>query len=85
MALCSLYQQGQSSPAGTEDRQMTEYRVTLRFQFPAWNEKSGIPFLVHARNKSEAIKYAKRQAERDGHIGGHAAGSGRASFKAEVV
>jgi hypothetical protein len=30
MVLCSGYQQGQSSPAGTEDRQMTMYNVTAK-------------------------------------------------------
>ena len=61
---------------------MISFTVTLRFQSPAWNEKDGIEFEVRARTKSEAIRYAKVRAERDGHIGGHAAGSGRATFKA---
>lgn len=59
------------------------FNVTLRFQHPAWDERDGICFEVRARTKSEAIKYAKMKAERDGYIGGHAAGNGRATFKAE--
>ena len=64
---------------------MTHYIVTLRFQFPAWDEKNGIEFEIRARTKSEAIRYAKVRAERDGHIGGHVVGSGRATFKARAA
>lgn len=59
------------------------YNVTLRFQFPSWEDKDGIRYEIRARTKSEAIKYAKVRAERDGHIGGHVAANGRATFKAE--
>ena len=55
------------------------YTVTMRFQFPAWDEKDGIPFEVTARSKSEAVKYARNQADHDGHLAG---GKGRVSFKA---
>lgn len=57
------------------------YTVTLRYQFPAWDEKEGIPFEVNASSKAEAVAIARRQAERDGHLGG---GKGRVTFKAEV-
>ena len=60
------------------------FTVTLRFQFPAWIEKAGIPYEVRAKTKADAIRYAKVMAERDGHIGGHAVSRGRASFKAEA-
>ncbi len=58
---------------------MTEYTVTLRFQFPAWDEKDGIDFTIRAKTKAEAVKYARARAERDGHTGG---GKGRLTFKA---
>lgn len=59
-----------------------QYEVVLRFQFPAWDEKDGIKFEAVARNKSEAIRYARRQADLDGHLCG---GKGRVSFKASEV
>lgn len=46
-----------------------DYVVTLRFKFPAWDEKNGIPFEVRAKSKSDAVKRARQQAERDGHTG----------------
>jgi hypothetical protein len=62
---------------------MTEYRVTLRFQFPAWDEQDGIPYIIRAKTKADAIKWARMEAKRDGHIGFGCAGKGRATFKAE--
>lgn len=59
------------------------FTVTLRFQFPAWNEMQGITYEVRAKTKSDAIRFAKVLAERDGHIGGHAVSRGRATFKAK--
>lgn len=59
------------------------FTVTLRFQFPSWEDRDGIRYEIRARTKAEAIKYAKVMAERDGHTGGHAAAHGRATFKAE--
>lgn len=56
------------------------YVVTLRFQFPSWDEKDGIPFYVSATSKSDAIKRAKQQAEGDG-IWPHAH-KGRVTFTA---
>ncbi len=58
---------------------MKNYTVTLRFQFPAWDEKDGIQFEEQAETKSQAIRYARRQADTCGHLCG---GKGRASFKA---
>ena len=56
------------------------YTVTLRFQFPAWDEKDGIQFDdICASSKKDAIAIAKSRADRDGHLGG---GKGRYSFKA---
>jgi hypothetical protein len=34
---------------------MTNYIVTLRFQYPAWDEKDGIPFDVSAATKTAAV------------------------------
>lgn len=59
-----------------------DYTVTLRFQYPAHDERDGIPFEVNARSKSEAVKDARRQADRDGHLCG---GKGRVTFKAELT
>jgi hypothetical protein len=57
-----------------------EYSVTLRFQFPAWDEKSGIEFRVSTTSKRDAIAAARHLAERDGHV--PARGKGRATFTA---
>jgi hypothetical protein len=53
-------------------RSMNEvpYKVILRFQYPAWDEKDGIPFYVTATSKNEACARARRWAELDGHIPG---------------
>jgi len=53
----------------TTETAMKDYIVTLRFKFPAWDEKNGIPFEVQAKSKSDAVKKARLQAERDGHSG----------------
>lgn len=51
----------------TEDK---TYVITVRFQFPAWNDKNGIESdPVVAASKKEAIKIARRQLDRDGHTG----------------
>lgn len=65
-----------------ERKPFTHYTVTMRFQFPAHDERDGIPFDTEARSKSEAVKYARRQAEHDGHLCG---GKGRVTFKAEAA
>lgn len=56
------------------------YRVLLTFQFPAWDEKAGIEYVVTGKSKADAIKSARRQAERDGHA---VSGRGKYWFKAE--
>jgi hypothetical protein len=58
-----------------------KFKVTLRFQHPAWDERDGIPYEIDARSKSEAIRWARLQANRDGHT----IGCGRHWFKAEQV
>jgi hypothetical protein len=57
------------------------YTVTLRFQFPAWDEKDGYTYEVLGKSKSDAIKSAKRLAEDDGHT----CGKGRRTFTAQEV
>lgn len=59
---------------------MAEYLVTLRFQYPAWDEANGIAIYVTADSKAEAIDRARRDARRDGHT--PATGKGRATFTA---
>jgi hypothetical protein len=58
---------------------MKLYEVVLKYQFPAWDEVSGISFEVEAGSKQEAIKSARRIANDEGHI---MSGKGRSSFKA---
>jgi len=58
---------------------MKTYTVTMRFQYPAHDERDGIPFEVQADSKAEAVRIARRQAERDGHTG---TGKGRYTFTA---
>lgn len=58
---------------------MTNFKITLIFQFPAWDEVDGIDYFFSAKNKTDAIKQARRQAEHDGHAIG---GRGRYWFKA---
>jgi hypothetical protein len=49
---------------------MNSYIVTVRHQFPAWDEKAGIESEpVTAASKRQAIAAARRQLERDGHAG----------------
>ena len=45
------------------------YEVTIRFQFPAWDEVNGIQYTIDAESKAEAIKDARHQARNDGHTG----------------
>lgn len=63
---------------------MTTYTVTLRFQYPAWDERDGIPYEVSAASKSKAIARARTQAERDGHIR-PCCGKGRYTFTAREI
>lgn len=56
------------------------FTVTLRFQFPAHDEKNGIVYAeIVAGSKADAIWRARKMADRDGHLG---SGKGRATFKA---
>lgn len=44
------------------------YTVTIRFQFPAWDDVEGIPYTnIEATSKSDAIKQVRRTAWDDGH------------------
>jgi len=63
--------------------QDARYTVTIRFQYPAWDEKDGIVYEdVLARSKAEAIAWVHTMARGDGHTG---TGKGRYTFTAEVV
>jgi hypothetical protein len=49
---------------------MKIYTVTLRFQYPAWDERNGLTYEgIEAKTKADAIKQARRQAEYDGNAG----------------
>jgi len=57
--------------------------VTIRFQYPAWDEINGIVYSdVLARSKSDAIAWVRTMARGDGHTG---TGKGRYTFAAEAV
>lgn len=58
---------------------MTRYVVTLRFQFPAWDEKSGIEYEIETHSKASAIRKARIEASYNGHT---MTGKGRYYFKA---
>jgi hypothetical protein len=58
---------------------MTNFKITLTFQFPAWDEVDGYDYFFSAKNKTDAIKKARRQAEHDGHA---ISGRGKYWFKA---
>jgi len=47
---------------------MTDYLVTLTFQFPAWDETKGIEYFYENTDRQSAIRRAKQDAENDGHI-----------------
>jgi len=61
-----------------ETKAVKSYRVTLRFQHPAWDEVDGVVFSVNATSKAEAIRIARR----DAYNAGHTSGGGRMSFTA---
>ena len=62
--------------------QPKSWQVTMRFAYPAWDEVDGIllgPFA--AKGKADAIRQARREAERDGHA---CTGKGRYWFTASL-
>ena len=63
---------------------MATYTVTLKFQYPAWDEKNGIIYEdITASSKSDAIRRVRTMAEHDGHYSpGINTGKGRATFTA---
>lgn len=70
-----------------EDRQaakndgLTTYTVTLRFEFPAWDEADGLVYRdIVARSRKDANEQVRRMARDDGHIAG---GKGRVWLSAE--
>jgi len=63
--------------------QHVEYRVTIRFQYPAHDERNGITYYIDAASKSEAAKRARYQATRDGHL--PSGGRGRVTVTAELA
>ncbi len=56
----------------------SDWTVTLRFQYPAWDEADGIEYRdIRASSKSKANAMARRMASNDGHLCG---GKGRVTF-----
>ncbi len=66
----------------TATKEYKTYKVHVAKQFPAWDEKDGFDLEFSATSKSQAIRYARRQMNDDGHTG-H--GMGRAFFTATVM
>lgn len=63
-----------------KQRNTKEYTVTVRFQYPAWDEVDGIEYTgVVARSKSEANAKVRKMAADDGHLGSL---KGRVTFTA---
>jgi hypothetical protein len=48
---------------------MKNYAVTLRFQYPAYNERDGLLYHVKAATRADAIRHVRRIADRDGITG----------------
>lgn len=68
------------APASLPAVKFSVWDVKLTFQYPAWDETTGIDYPgIVAKNKSEANANARRQASRDGHLYG---GKGRVTFAA---
>lgn len=56
------------------------WTVTLRFQYPAWDETAGIVYVdIRAVSKAAANAIVRRMAYNDGHLHG---GKGRVAFTA---
>ena len=59
---------------------MATYTVTIKKQFPAWDETEGLGYYgVEAKSKSEAIKFIREESRWDGNTG---PGQGRTTFSA---
>ncbi|HEJ4407822.1 TPA: hypothetical protein SL557_000101 [Pseudomonas aeruginosa] len=68
------------SPAEPTAAKRKCFDVTMRFQYPAWDEVDGIVYrAIEADSRSEANALARRMADQDGHLGG---GKGRVTFSA---
>jgi|SRR5690606_35547359 len=69
----------QETPA-IKQRSAKDYTVTVRFQYPAWDEVDGIEYTgIVARSKSEANAKVRKLAADDGHLGSL---KGRVTFTA---
>ncbi|MFZ5533412.1 MAG: hypothetical protein ACOY5H_07795 [Pseudomonadota bacterium] len=61
-------------------RSIKSYTVTVRFQYPAWDEVDGIEYKgIDACSKSEANAIVRKLAADDGHLGSL---KGRVTFTA---
>lgn len=58
---------------------VTSFTVTLRYQHPAHDQRDGITWDIEAGSKAEAIRKARKIAERDGY---YWAKQGRMTFTA---
>lgn len=78
-----IHAASESKVQDKRDQEVKAFDVVMRFQYPAWDEMDGISFTgIQAVSKAEAIKYARREAERDGHA---TTGKGRYTFTATEV
>lgn len=68
------------APVSRPAKKSLVWDVKLTFQYPAWDETTGIDYPgIVAKSKSEANANARQEASRDGHLYG---GKGRVTFTA---
>lgn len=81
MAMAPTAKESDKAVAKGASDQFKTYNVTLKFQYPAWDQHAGIRYPdIVATNKAGANAIARKRATADGHLCG---GQGRAAFKAE--
>ncbi len=79
-AALGLKQSAGSACTSNGNRERT-WKVTMRFQYPAWDEVDGIVFEgIRAVSKATANTAARRIADNDGHL---RSGKGHVTFTAQ--
>jgi len=57
------------------------YKVIATLQYPAWNQKDGIEFIVYAKSKTDAAKQTRRAPGYEDNC----SQAGRVSLRAEYI
>lgn len=57
------------------------YKVIAKLEYPAWNQKDGIEFIVYADSKRDAARSVRREP---GYMD-NCSGAGRVSLKTEYI